>query len=109
MANPVVEVGATIMCPHGGSASIVPGNSRVMLDGKPAALLTDPCMIAGCPFALPSGSPAPCLTVQWMTSATRVTVNGTPVLLSNSQGLCMGGGPPAPPTIAATQVRVKAT
>ena len=109
MGSPIVEVGATIMCPHGASATIAPTNTRVMLGGKPAALATDPCMIAGCPFTTPPAVPAPCIKVQWATQALRVTVNGTPVLIASSQGLCTGGGPPGPANIASTQTKVTAT
>lgn len=109
MSAAIVQVGATIMCPHGASATIVPTNTRVMVDGTPAALATDPCLIAGCPFTLPPATPAPCIKVQWMTMSTRVQVNGTPLVLSGSQGLCIGAGPPGPPNIVSTQTRVKAT
>ena len=42
-----------------------------------------------------------------MTAATRVTSNGQPVLLLDSQAVCVPNGTPL--TIAATQTRVTAT
>jgi hypothetical protein len=48
----------------------------------------------------------PCVTAQWVTAATRVLVGGVPVLLQDSQAVCVPNGTGV--TIAVTQVRVKA-
>jgi hypothetical protein len=62
-----------------------------------------PYMVAGCPFVPPGGN-GPCVTAQWVTSALRVTSNGLPVLLQDSQAICAPTGTPL--LILTTQVRV---
>jgi Domain of unknown function (DUF4280) len=111
MPGPLIQLGATIMCPHGGQVSDVPTNSRVLASGAPVATVADTFPVAGCAFTLPGPQPSPCLTVQWITPAVRVLVNGTPALLQTSAGLCNSPQqlPQGPPVVAATQVRVIGT
>ncbi len=89
MPGAILFAGATIQCPHGGQAAIVPSNQKVTLGGQPALLITDVMTIQACPFTLPSTTPSPCLTIQWTAPSTAVTLNGQSVLLMSSQGLCM--------------------
>jgi hypothetical protein len=98
------------MCPHGGTAQVVPGNPRVAVSA-PVATMADAYPIVGCPFQIPVGAgtkPQPCIRVQWLAPATRVAVNGAPAILQASAGMCFSaeGIPQGPPTIAATQPRV---
>lgn len=102
----ILDSGATFMCPHGGQASVVPSNVTVKVGGNFALVQTDVFTIAGCPFNI-SGAPAPCLMIQWLTAALQTQVGGIPVLLSDSSGLCIGGAPPAPPTVAGFQMTVQ--
>ena len=44
--------------------------------------------IVGCVFA-PGSVPTPCLTIQWVTAATQSNVQGVPMLLQTSVGLCL--------------------
>lgn len=88
MAAPILQLGVTMQCPHGGTGSVVNTNTRVKVGGGFALLATDTYTIAGCPFTLPSGTPHPCVTIQWTAPATRVKVGGNPVLLQSSVGLC---------------------
>jgi hypothetical protein len=111
MPGPLIQLGATIMCPHGGQVTDVPTNARVLASGMPVATAADTFLVAGCAFQLPPPTPSPCLTVQWLTPAVRVMVNGTPALLQTSAGLCQNPAqvPQGPPIVAATQVRVIGT
>jgi hypothetical protein len=88
MGTSILDMGSTIMCPHGGQATVIPGNTQVQVGSNFALLLSDTMIISGCSFNV-SGAPVPCLTVQWTAPATRVSVNGTPVLLETSIGLCL--------------------
>ena len=111
MPGPLYHVGATGMCPHGASMTTISSNTRVMVSGQPVATFTDTSTIAGCPFQVPVGAgtkPQPCVTVQWLTAATRVLVNGQPALLQTSSGLCKSAEqiPQGPPTISVNQSRV---
>jgi hypothetical protein len=88
MAAPVLQLGCTIRCPHGGMASVLNTNTRVKVGGNYALLSTDTYTIAGCPFTLPGPKPQPCVTIQWQSEARRVKAVGRPVLLQTSVGLC---------------------
>lgn len=101
----LLHQGATILCVHGGQAQATAPNPRVMVDGQPVVTLAAPHVVSGCPFTTPSGAPLPCVTAQWMTSATRVMVGGQPVLLQDSQATCIPNGTGV--TVALTQVRVQ--
>jgi hypothetical protein len=108
MASELVQVGATIQCPHSGQATIMSSNVRVKASGSAVALQNDQTTVAGCSFMIGS-VPSPCLMVQWLVPAVRVKVSGSPVLLKSSSGLCQGSAPQGPPSIQTTQVRVKGT
>ena len=101
----VLQVGATVMCAHGGQAQPTVPNPRVTVSGQPTTAMTAPWVVAGCAFNV-SGAPSPCLTATWITSATRVTSNGQPLLLLDSQALCAPNGTPL--LVASTQTRVTA-
>jgi len=101
----ILHQGATILCAHGGQAQATSPNPRVTVSGQAIVMQPTPHTIAGCPFNL-SGAPSPCVTANWVTAATRVTSNGMPVLLLDSQAVCMPNGTPL--SIAATQTKVSA-
>jgi hypothetical protein len=108
----LLQVGATIQCPHGGSASITSTNQRVKAGGQPVALANDTTTVSGCSFQVPIGTgtkPQPCVTVQWLVPATRVKIGGQFALLKESQGLCQSADqiPAGPPNVAVTQMRAK--
>jgi hypothetical protein len=102
------HVGAQAVCPHGGQASTISSNTRVLVSGRPIATLSDTTTVAGCVFTVPGPKPQPCVTVKWIVPATRVLVNGQPALLQTSTGICQSAEqiPQGPPTIVATQTRV---
>lgn len=104
----VYTVGTMAMCPHGGQVTVIPSNSRVLIMGQPAATVSDVFLIAGCAFTVPPGKPQPCVKVQWLVPASRVLVNGQPVILQSSVGLCQSPEqiPQGAPLITAIQTRV---
>lgn len=99
----LLHMGATVQCAHAGQAQPTVTNPRVMVSGQPIVTLPAPFMVAGCPFNV-SGAPSPCITAQWVSAATRVTSNGMPVLLFDSQAVCAPNGTPV--LILSTQTRV---
>lgn len=111
MPGPLIQTGATIMCPHGGQVTNVPTNTRVLASGMPLATAADTFLVAGCVFQMPPPTPSPCLTVQWIAPAVRVMINGSPALVQTSVGLCQNPAqvPQGPPIVAATQPRVSGT
>lgn len=90
------------MCTHGGQAMPTAPNPRVLVSGQPTVLMSAPYTIAGCPFNV-SGSPVPCVTGQWLVAALRVTSNGQPLVLMDSQSICTPNGTPMIPTVAQTR------
>ena len=98
-----LHVGATALCAHGGQAQPTALNTRVLVSGQPTVVMTAPYVVAGCVFNV-SGAPSPCVTAQWVSAATRVTSNGQPLLLIDSQAICAPNGTPL--IIAMTQTRV---
>jgi hypothetical protein len=101
----LLHVGATVLCSHGGQAQPTAPNPRVTVSGMPTVTLTAPYVIAGCGF--PPASGGPCVTAQWITAATRLTSNGQPLLLLDSQAICAPTGTPL--LIVATQTRTTGT
>ena len=108
MPDFLIDAGATITCPHGGTAAVAPRVTRVSLGGKPPLLVDDVATIAGCAFNV-SGAPSPCLRIQWMLPATRVSAESSPVLLSSSVGLCLNaaGAPQGTALVTGFQTRVQ--
>ena len=99
----LLHVGATVLCAHGGQAQATAPNPRVMVVGQPIVTMPAPFAVAGCVFNI-SGAPSPCVLANWVTAATRITSNGQPVLLFDSQAICIPNGTPV--IIAATQTKV---
>jgi uncharacterized Zn-binding protein involved in type VI secretion len=104
MPGPILHLGATVLCSHAGQATPVVTSPRVIVSGQPVATLASPYVVAGC--TLPPAAGGPCVSAQYVTSATRVTANGQPVLLQDSQAICAPAGTPLVAVL--TQVRVTA-
>jgi len=102
MPGPIVHLGATVICSHGGQATPTSPFPRVLVSGQPIATIASPYVVAGCPF--PPNSGGPCVTAQWVTGSTRVTSNGQPLVLLDSQAICAPSGTPL--LITVTQTRV---
>ena len=100
----LLHVGATVICMHGGQAQPTAPNPRVLVSGQPVVTLAAPYVVAGCPFVPPGGN-GPCVTAQWVVGATRVLAGGMPVLLQDSQAVCVPTGTPL--QVLVTQVRVQ--
>ena len=103
MPGPLLHLGASVSCAHGGAATPTAPNARVLVSGQPSIVMTTPYAIAGCPFNV-SGSPVPCVTAQWVLAATRVLSNGQPLVLMDSQAICAPNGTPLVPLVAQTRV-----
>jgi len=101
----LLHQGAGVMCLHGGTAMPTAPNPKVLVDGQPVTTLSAPWTVAGCPFVPPA--PGPCATAQWVVGATKVLVGGEPVLLLDSQSVCVPTG--APLTVVSSQTKVTGT
>ena len=102
----ILHLGATVLCAHAGQAQPTTPNTRVLVSGQPTTTQPAPYTVAGCPFNV-SGSPVPCVTATWISAATRVTSNGQPLLLMDSQAVCAPNGTPST-IVSPGQTRVRA-
>jgi hypothetical protein len=106
MPGPLIHVGATVMCMHAGQAQPTAPNPRVTVSGQATVTMPPPWTVTGCIMPPPSAGNGPCVTAQFTTAATRVTSNGQPLLLFDSQAMC---APTATPLmIMASQTRAVA-
>ncbi|HVR53468.1 MAG TPA: hypothetical protein VMS38_27335 [Pseudorhodoferax sp.] len=103
MSGPLLHLGATVLCAHGGQAMPSAPMPRVLVSGQPVATQAAPWLVAGCAFTPPQGN-GPCVTAQWIVAATRVFAAGQPVLLMSSQAICAPTGTPLAPVLAQTRV-----
>ena len=104
MPGTLLHVGATVLCAHGGQAQPMVPNPRVTVSGMPTVTVASPYVVAGCAMPPPTAGNGPCVTAQFVTSALRVTSNGQPLLLLDSQAICVPTGTPL--IVVATQPRV---
>ncbi|MEA2820334.1 MAG: hypothetical protein QOJ86_2338 [Bradyrhizobium sp.] len=100
----LLHVGATVLCSHAGQAQPTAPNPRVTVSGQPVVTIATPYVVAGCAMPPPPSGNGPCVSAQFVTAATRVTALGQPVLLQDSQSICVPTGTPLLPLV--TQVRV---
>lgn len=100
----LLHAGATVLCAHAGQAQPIATNPRVKVGGQPIVNQPGMYSIAGCPFVPPAGN-GPCITAQWVTASLRVKSMGMPVLLQDSQSLCVPTATPL--NVILTQFRVK--
>ncbi len=100
----LIQMGATVMCAHGGQAMAVTPNPRVMLSGQPSLLISGQWVVAGCPLVPPPLPP--CVTGQWLVGTVRVLSNGQPMVLQSGTGITLPNGTPMIPVVM--QARVSA-
>jgi uncharacterized Zn-binding protein involved in type VI secretion len=103
----LLNTSSVLMCPHGGTVSIVSSNTRAKAGGDFVARSSDTFTIAGCPLNV-SGSPHPCVSVNWVQPDTRSKAMGDFTLSQESMGLCVAGdqAPQGTVLINSTQPRV---
>ena len=84
----LLNMSSMLMCPHGGTVSIITSNSRVMVGGDLAVTSSDTFLVAGCPFII-GLVPHPCVQIQWVQPAARSQVSSDFTLTEDSVGLCI--------------------
>jgi hypothetical protein len=84
---PLLTTASVLLCPHGGLVNVSPASTRVVA-GTPLIRQSDTFIIAGCAFNI-AGVPSPCVSVTWVTTATRVQGGGNFALNRSSVGLCL--------------------
>lgn len=102
----ILHMGATVLCAHAGQAQPTVIDPRVKVSGQAIVTQSGPYTVAGCTFPPPPVANGPCVTAQWVSAAIRVKASGQPVLLQDSQAICIPTGTPL--SVVMTQVRAKA-
>jgi hypothetical protein len=103
MPGPILHIGATVLCAHGGQAIPTVPSPRVLVSGMPIATIAAPYSVAGCAFVPPAGN-GPCVTALWSVGALRVTCLGQPVVIMTGVATCVPTGTPLIPVVAQTRV-----
>jgi hypothetical protein len=103
MPGPILHMGATVLCSHGGQAIPTAPSPVVMVSGMPVATITTPYAIAGCAFAPVAGN-GPCVTGQWIVGTVRVLSQGQPLVVMTGASICAPTGTPMLPVAAQTRV-----
>ena len=106
MPGPILHLGATVLCSHGGQATPTAPSPRVMVSAMPITTIAAPYVVAGCAFVPPAGN-GPCVTAQWVMGAARVMSLGQPVAILTGVAICAPTGTPVIPV--SSQTRVLAT
>lgn len=99
---------SVILCPHGGMIVHAPMSfSGELVNGEIPLLINDVYTVVGCPNSM-GGSLSPCMTVIWTSASTSYLINGVPVLIHTSIGICQNasGVPEGPAIIASFQTTV---
>lgn len=104
MPGPLLHVGATVLCSHGGQATPTAPNPRVSVSGQPVTTLGAPYMVAGCALPPPPAANGPCVTGQFIVGTTRVLATGQPILMLTSPSVCAPTGTPLMPVMSQTRV-----
>jgi len=92
MPGYLLHLGATVMCMHAGQAQPMIVSPRVLVKGQPVVTQTSVFTIVGCTLPPPAASNGPCVTAQWVSASTRIRAEGVPVLLQDSQAICIPSG-----------------
>lgn len=87
MPGNILTTGSTIMCPHGGQATLFTSNTNNFASGMPALLETDVHPVVGCPFTV-GPKYSPCVRIEWSSGSSKASTTGTPVLVRSSIGQC---------------------
>ena len=103
MPGPILHMGATVLCAHGGQAIPTAPVPLVLVSGMPVATIAAPFAVAGCAFVPPAGN-GPCVTGQWIVGAVRVLAQGQPLAIMTGASVCAPTGTPMLPVAAQTRV-----
>jgi hypothetical protein len=102
MPAPILHLGATVTCSHGGPAMPSVPSPRVTVSGMPIATIAAPYLVAGCAFAPPGGN-GPCVTGQWTVGSVQVVSDGQPLVIMTGVAACVPTGTPLLPLQAQTR------
>jgi hypothetical protein len=105
----LLTTASQLMCPHGGTVTVVTSNTRSTAGGSPVVRSNDTFTVVGCTFTLPPPvGPHVCVRIQWVQPATQSRAGGDFTLTQQSVGLCLAAdqAPQGTDQVVATQPRV---
>ncbi len=82
MPGPILHLGATVTCSHGGQALPTTPSARVLLSGQPAVAQASPWTVAGCGFVPPGGN-GPCVSATFRSGSAMTPTPGSSCAASN--------------------------
>ena len=96
-----------IQCPHGGMVQISTTNAKAKGGGAFLVRSSDTFTVSGCPLNI-SGSPHPCVTLEWLSVAKKVKADGKSALTKDSTAVCKAAdqAPQGNAIINSTQTKV---
>ena len=102
----LLTTASQLMCPHGGTVTVVTSNTRSTAGGSAVVRSNDTFTVVGCAFTLPP--PHVCVRIQWIQPATQSRAGGDFTLTQQSVGLCLAAdqAPQGTDQVVATQPRV---
>jgi len=86
----LLNTSSILMCPHGGTVQVIPGNTRTKAAGDFVLRQSDTYLVVGCPFVV-GPMLHPCLQIQWVLPAAQSQVQSDFTLTEESVGLCVAG------------------
>jgi hypothetical protein len=94
MAGLLLHQGAVVLCAHTGPAQPAVTNQRVSVSRMHTLTAAAAFQITGCTLPVTTSGAPPCATANWSSAATRVKSMGQPLLLLDSQAICVPTGTP---------------
>ena len=92
MPGPIVNMGGTVTCMHGGQGQCTTVSPKVMVGSQPVVTIPASYVIAGCAFPPPPVANGPCISGIIPVGSTRVLASGMP--RSQLAGLLLSTGMP---------------
>jgi uncharacterized Zn-binding protein involved in type VI secretion len=108
---PILNALASANCPHGSKASFLATSTKVMIEMGPVFITGDQCMIVPCAFTVPTSKPQPCVKGVVVTPASKVLVEGKPVIVQGPADMAQSAEqiPAGPLVYGSVQMKVLAT
>jgi hypothetical protein len=102
----ILHEGALVQCLDAGKADPVTVNQHVKVSGQHIVTQSSTYTIKGCTLAS-SGTGTFCASASWLKASLRITADGDPVVLDDSEAKCINTGKGL--KVISTQTRVKGT
>ena len=103
----LLTTATTMLCPHGGSVSIVCSNAAANA-GTPILRVDDTFIVGGCPLNV-AGAPHPCIAVKWQNPSKQTKAASGMALTTDSVGMCQAADQAAQGVVSIINQQTKAS